>query len=379
MVTKRIYLDSNATTFLDPRVLQVMIQELEEESGNPSSTHFHGQKSRQKIDNSRRLIAHYLQVKPHEIFFTSGGTEGANWLIQGFLQQHHQGHIITSNVEHACVYQTLQAMEKKGVEVSFLPTGKWGAIHPQAVQDAIRPSTKCIILMAANNETGVKTDITTIAEIAQRHGIPLIVDGVALLGKEPCIIPAGVSAMFFSGHKIHAPKGIGFVFCRSSFKLAPLMLGGSQELGKRAGSENLSGIVGLAKAIEILDQGQDVFTAQMQARRDQLEQGILNQIPNVIVNGEGPRIVNTSNLSFLGVDGESLLISLDMEGISVSHGSACSSGALEPSRILLNMGIPLAQARSAIRFSVSRMTTEEEIDSCLMILKRLLDRFRGKM
>lgn len=373
----RIYLDHNASTPIDPRVLQVIVEELREEIGNPSSVHFHGQKCRQRLDQSRQVLARFLKVKSHEIIFTSGGTEGANLLLRGLFDEKTAGHLITSSAEHSCIYQTALDLEKKGVDVTFLDPGLWGAVKPDAIRAAIRPTTRGIALMAVNNETGVKTDIEAIAAIAQEAGIPFIVDGVALLGKETFSIPLGVSAMFFSGHKLHAPKGVGFMFCRQTFKLHPILVGGNQEFNRRAGTENLSGIVGLAKAVEILAKEQEEVSLHMKKMRDRLEQGLMQALPDVVVNGQGPRTVNVSNLSFLGVDGESLLISLDMEGISVSHGSACSSGALEPSRILLKMGISSSQARSSLRFSVSRFTTEQEIDKTIEITIRLVKRMRA--
>ncbi len=374
---QRIYLDHNSSTPIDKRVLQAVIQEIEEGIGNPSSIHSHGRKRHQKLEQCRQILAQFLKVKPQEIIFTSGGTEGANFLLHGILHGNDKGHLITSNGEHSCVYQIAKELEKRGCEVSFLETGLWGAIHPEAVKAAIRPSTRLISLMAVNNETGVKTDIEAIALIAQEARIPFIVDGVALLGKEAFTIPLGVSAMFFSGHKWHAPKGVGFVFCRSFLKIMPLLQGGSQEFNRRAGTENLPGIAGLAAAIEILNKELKEGSEHMQRMRDRLEEGLVTRLEHVVVNGQGPRIVNTSNLSFLGVDGESLLMSLDMEGISVSHGSACSSGAIEPSRILLNMGVSYAQACCAIRFSISRFTTEQEIDSCLETVVRNVTRLRN--
>lgn len=365
---QRIYLDHNATTPIDQHVLKILISELSNNEGNPSSIHFHGKKTQLLLEKSRETVARYLNIKTQELIFTSGGTEGANLLLQGFFGESSEGHIITSNVEHSCVDQTVKRLEKRGCEVSFLPAGIWGAVTPEAVRRAIRPNTKLITLMAVNNETGVKTDIASIAAIAKEAHIPFIVDGVALLGKEAFSIPAGVSAMFFSGHKIHAPSGIGAVFCRQSLRLTPLFLGGSQEFNRRAGTENLSGIVAFAAAVDLLNSHQETYSAHMSRIRDRLEEGLKSQLKDIIINGEGPRVVNTSNISFLGVDGESLLIALDMEGLSVSHGSACASGALEPSRILLNMGIPLTQARSALRLSVSRFTTEKEIDRSIEII-----------
>lgn len=372
-----IYLDYNASTPLDPRVLEVLIKELEEEQGNPSSVHFYGKQCHHKLEQSRQLIARFFKVKPHEVIFTSGGTEGAALLIQGVIFRNPTGHIISSGTEHSCVYQTLRELSKRGSQVTFLPTGEWGAVHPEAVEKSIGPQTCLITLMAVNNETGVKTDIEAIAAIAQKARIPFIIDGVAWLGKETIQLPAGVSAAFFSGHKIHAPKGIGFCICRSSLKLSPLFWGGNQEFNRRAGTENLPGIIALAEAIALLEQKQDEFIQHMRQMRDLLENELLQRLPNVVVNGKGPRICNTSNLTFLGLDGETLLINFDLEGVSASHGSACVSGALEPSRILLEMGIPLTQAQSSLRFSVGRSTTEEEIRQAVAIIVRTVERMQA--
>lgn len=371
---RRIYLDHNASTPLDPSVLQAITHELEQELGNPSSVHYFGKQCKSKLEQSREAIASYLNIKPYELIFTSGGTEGANLLLRGFLSQHGPGHIITSNAEHSAVYNTLKKMEKSGTSVTYLHAGLYGAATPEQVKQAITPKTMLITLMAVNNETGVKTDVEAIAAIAHEAGIPFIVDGVALLGKEPFTIPAGVSAMFFSAHKLHGPKGIGAVFSRSSCRVDPMITGGNQEYGRRGGTENLAGIVGFAKAIELLT-NQDLFTAHIRTLRDKLENELKFRLGDiVVVNGEGPRVCNTSNISFSGVDGESLLLELDMAGIAVSHGSACASGAIEPSRILLNMGIPLERARSALRFSVSRMTTAEEVDAVVEAVVKIIQR-----
>ena len=372
-----IYLDHNASTPIDPIVLKAMFQEMEQEEGNPSSVHSHGRRCRQILEHARETLARFLNVKSQELLFTSGGTEGANLLIQGFMNQNPSCHVITSNAEHSCVYNTLKRLSQKTGAISFLPTHLWGAVQPDAVLNAIQPNTGLIVLMAVNNETGIKTDISAIAAIALEKRIPFIVDGVALLGKEPFSIPPGVTAMFFSGHKLHGPKGVGFVFCRQSFKFPSFMCGGSQEFNRRPGTENLPGIVGLSAAVTLLEIGQKQFTDHMKNMCDRLETGLKSNLNDIIVNGEGPRVANTLNVSFPGIDGESLLMALDLEKISVSHGSACSSGSIEPSRILLNMGIPLIQARSAIRFSVSRKTTPEEIDRCVESLMQIVKRMQA--
>jgi cysteine desulfurase len=230
--------------------------------------------------------------------------------------------------------------------------------------------------MAVNNETGVKTDIEAIAAIAQEHKIPFFVDAVALMGKEEFRIPTGVSAMAFSGHKFHAPKGIGFLMVRSSLKLAPLLIGGDQEYGKRAGTENLSGITGMATAIEILRTELPSASKRMEELRNKFEHELMQRLPDVSINGQGPRVVNTSNLAFQGVEGETLLTALDLAGIAVSHGSACASGALEPSRILLNMGCSKEVAASSIRFSLSRFTTQQEIEFCIEAIVKVVLKLR---
>lgn len=252
MSLKKIYLDNNATTAMDPRVLEVVVKDLQETVGNPSSIHSFGQQARQKLAKARQTIAAAIGVKPQEIVFTSGGSEGANYILRGLLTPQTPGHILTSSVEHSCIYKTVQYLETLGAKATFLHPGALGAITPEAVKQALNPSTKLIALTAVNNETGVKTDVEAIAALAAEVKVPFLVDGVALLGKEPFTIPPGVSAMIFSGHKIHAPKGIGFVFVRSSLKLQPLLIGGEQESGRRAGSENLSGIAGLAEAVRLL-------------------------------------------------------------------------------------------------------------------------------
>lgn len=370
---QRIYLDFNAGTPVDPRLSKILINELNNEVGNPSSSHYFGRQARQKLDQSRENIAHFFSVKTNEIIFTSGGTEGASLLIRGLMLTKPNGHIISTAVEHAATYHTLLDLQKQKNPVTFLPVGARGAVQPEEVEKAITPQTRLITLMAVNNETGVMTDIEAIATIAHAHRIPFIVDAVAWLGKEKVSLYPGISALFFSGHKIHAPKGIGFCICRSTLKLCPLFLGGEQEYNRRAGTENLPGIIALSEAIKLL-KNEDEMIAHMRSMRDLLEKELLSRLPNVTVNGSGPRICNTSNLAFQGCDGEALLIELDLEGIAVSHGSACASGALEPSRVLLKMGISLSQARSSLRFSVGRTTTEDEIYRVVNSLTRIVKR-----
>ncbi|KAF3362995.1 Cysteine desulfurase IscS [Chlamydiales bacterium STE3] len=369
---EKIYLDNNATTFLDPAVKEALTRLLEKPLGNPSSLHTFGQEARSLIEGYRRKVANYFAVRPHEIIFTSSGSESMNFLIKGYLEGLQSGHVITSNIEHSCVKKALVEHEKRGLQVTYLPTGLHGAIDPQKLKEAILPETRLIVLMAANNETGVKNDINQVADIARKASIPFVVDGVALLGKEPIAIPEGVVGMGFSGHKIHALPGVGVAFVKLRSKPKPLIYG-NQEYGLRGGTENLTGIASFAQAIDLLDSDKMV---SMAALRDRFENEIMERILDVRRNGLGPRISNTSNLSFAGVDGESFLIALDQEGIAASHGSACSAGALEPSPVLLNMGIPLGVVHSSIRFSLSRFTTEEEISRAVEVIERLVFKFR---
>lgn len=243
--------------------------------------------------------------------------------------------------------------------------------------NCLSPNTQAIILSAVNSETGVKHDLEAIAALSLEHKVPFIVDGIALIGKENFQIPKGVSAIGFSGHKFHAPKGVGFAFIRSDLRLEPYLTGGDQEYGKRGGTENLPGIIGLAQAVSLLGIELPGASERMKNLRDHLQSELCHQLDPVIVNGQGPRVVNTCNLSFPGIEGEDLLMALDLAGIAVSHGSACSSGSLEPSRVLTNMGIPTQEARSAIRFSLSRYTTKEEIDLCIASVVNIVSKLRS--
>lgn len=365
---KRIYLDNNATTTLDERVVEAMIEELQRGPANPSSIHHFGREAKNRLNQARRAISDYLQVKPGELFFSSSGTESINTILR--TVQH--GHIITSDIEHSAIYKTVQILEQKGSSATYLSTGLWGAVQPEEVKKAIRSDTQLIILSAVNSETGVKNPIKEIALIAKEANIPFVVDAVCLLGKEPFKIYDGISALTFSAHKLHGPKGVGLAWIHPRFKFEPLLTGGDQEFSKRAGTENLFGIIGFAKAIELLNVELPKATIRMEYLRNRFETGLKKHLPNLQINGEGPRVANTSNLSFPGVDGEALLMKLDISGIAASHGSACSSGALEPSRVLRNMGLSQDRASSAIRFSLSRMTTEEEIDEAIQTITSIV-------
>jgi cysteine desulfurase len=361
----RIYLDNNSTTALDPRVFRAMVGELSGPPGNPSSVHWFGQQAKNRLMDARQLAASFFKAKPDEITFTSGGTESLNLMLRG-LKPH--GHLITTPIEHSAMYRTIQSLEAQGLAVTYIPVGSWGAPLPEQIESAIRPDTRAIALSASNGETGVRIDLPAIAANAEKRGIPLLLDCVAFVGKEALPNHPGISAIALSGHKFHAPKGVGLLFHRSSLKLTPLITGGNQEYQLRAGTENLSSILGLAEALRILEEGQTEIAAALSDLRLHFENGLKRSIDSLAIHGEGPRISNTSNIAFLGVDGETLLMQLDLAGIAASHGSACSSGALEPSRVLTQMGIDKKTARSSLRFSVGRMNTREEIDRALDII-----------
>ncbi|MDJ0652125.1 MAG: cysteine desulfurase family protein [Simkaniaceae bacterium] len=365
---KTIYLDNNATTPLDPDVLAAMIKELSASPNNPSSSHYFGQRARKTLGRCRHIIAKFLNVKLDEILFTSGGTEGMNFLIRGALSDL-SCHVIASPIDHACVFNTLEELKQKGTAVTYLPIDFYGAPKVEDLQRAIRPNTRLIVLSAVNSETGIKLDMEAIAEVAKRTNVPLILDGVALLGKESFSIPEGVAAMAFSAHKFHGPPGVGFVFVRSGLKLSPLLTGGGQEKTLRSGTQNLPGIVGMTKALETINK--DEGFAYVRSLRDQFEKQLESQVFDVEVNGKGPRISNTSNLYFPRIDGETLSIYLDMHHVAASRTSACASGAVELSRTLINMGYREERASSSIRFSFSRMNTPEDIQRTTHLIKSL--------
>lgn len=366
---KRIYLDNNATTPLDSDVKAALVLALET-FGNASSLHEEGRQAKAVLNNSRASIAKKLGVKSSEIVFTSGGTESINTLLMGVLKDNFQGHVISSTTEHACVLETLKHLESLGMTVTYLNPAFYGAVTSQQVREALRPNTRLITLMAANNETGIITPIQEIAAIASERNIPFIVDGVCAFGKMCFAVSDGVTGISFSAHKFHAPKGVGFFYLRAKTPYTPFLLGGEQEQGRRGGTVAVPLIAAMAKAVELLTPEQIVKMTEL---RDLFEKLLMSQLPDVHVNGEGPRICNTSNLYFQGVEGEMLLQKLDLSGIACSHGSACSSGALEPSKTLLGMGYSKERAGSSVRFSFSRMNTVEEVH---VAVERIMDSLR---
>ncbi|NGX61836.1 MAG: Cysteine desulfurase IscS [Chlamydiae bacterium] len=368
-----IYLDNNATTFLDPQVAETLEAFLQNPLGNPSSIHRVGQRAKGVLFASLGQVAAHFGVSPRELVFTSGATEGLNTLIRSLPQN---GHLITSSLEHVAI---LEAAKQFQGSVTFLdPLEGRGAITKEQVERAIQSSTSLILLSSTNNETGIETDIEAIGEIALQNQIPFAVDAVATLGKKPFKLPPGVGAACFSGHKIHAPQGIGVVVVRKGFPWHPLILGGPQQGEKRGGTENLLGIVGFAKALELAHDHLARAPQQMEELRNLLEEGLLKNLPDLVIHGkEERRIGNISNIGFVGVEGETLLMQLDLKGICVSHGSACSSGTMATSRVLQNMGMPGSVARSSLRFSLSRFTTLEEIEATISEVTTLVTSLRS--
>lgn len=365
-----IYLDNSATTALDPQVLKAMLPDLEGVPYNPSSYHQLGRKAYAMLSRAREKIASFFSVLPEEIIFTSSASEAINLVMRSLVTKN--SHLITSDLEHSAVYNTALDLEKNKVaEVTFLSPKKDGAVQAEDLEKALRPNTSLIVLSAANGETGTLSDLEKLACVAEKHKIPFLVDGVALLGKKRFTIPKGVSTMAFSAHKMHGPKGIGFLIFKKEIPISPLITGGPQENMKRAGTENLSGILGLAKALELSFDNLDAKVQKMKTLRNLFEQELLqankNKAGQIKINGGKERICNVSNLSFDNVVAEELLILLDQKGIAASHGSACSSKSLVVSQVLSNM-YDKKRAKSSIRFSLSHLTTETEIKQAVKII-----------
>lgn len=374
---RRIYLDNNATTPVLPDVFEAMRPYFTDRFGNASSIHHHGQDTRAAVESARESVAALLGSGAPEIVFTSGGTEADNLAISGVV--HAGDHIITSGIEHHAVLHACKALEEIGCEVTVLPADARSLVDPAEVRRALRPHTKLISIMMANNETGVLQPVEEIGNIAAEAGVLFHTDAVQAAAKVPIAVQhIGCHLLSISGHKIHAPQGIGALYVRKGTPLRPLLRGGRHERSRRAGTENVPGIVGLGTAAQIakeaFDRGDDKKLAAM---RDRLEQGILAQVDDAAVNGEGARRVpNTSNIRFDGIEGESLVIALDLKGLAVSTGAACSSGAIEPSHVLVAMGLRPDQAHASIRFSLGKQTTDEDIDLALSLVPETVARLR---
>lgn len=373
-----IYLDANATTPILPEVLDAMRPFWEQQGfGNASSIHRYGQRTRSAIDHAREQIASFLHCRASEVIFTSGGTESDNMALFGALSA--GDHLITTAIEHHAILHAAEELEKRGVKVTFLAPTAHGAISAEAVRAALQPNTKLISVMFANNETGVQNPIAEIAQIAHAAGALLHCDAVQGAGKTVLDLTAlGCDMLSISGHKMHAPQGIGVLFLRKGVQLRPLLYGGAHERQRRAGTENVPGIVGLGCAASMAERFLKASgEAQIAALRNRLETA-LSQIPETQVMGlEEPRVCNTLNLRIHSIDADALVIALDLKGVAVSAGSACQSGSTEPSHVLLAMGLTEQEARSCVRLSLSRLTTEAEIEAAIPIITATVERLRS--
>ncbi len=377
---QRIYLDNAATTATRPEVLEAMLPYFGEVYGNPSSIHAFGRKAHQAVEMARKQVAAAIGAQPREIYFTAGGSESDNWAIQAICQANVKKgkHIITTAIEHHAVLHTCDYMEKQGYEVTYLPVDTDGLVSAQAVKDAIRPDTVLITIMAANNEIGTIQPIAEIGTIAKEAGILFHTDAVQAIGSIPVNVDAWqVDMLSMSAHKFHGPKGVGVLYARQGTRMQNLLYGGAQERGLRAGTENLPAIVGMGKAIELATAELGEHASKMMALRDRLIQGILKAIPEVRLNGHATtRLPGNVNVSVRYVEGEALLIRLDLAGIAASSGSACTSGSLDPSHVLLAIGLPHEIAHGSLRLSLGRNSTDADVDAVLEKLPPIVENLR---
>jgi cysteine desulfurase len=377
-VTRRVYLDNNATTPVLPEVFEAMRPYFGERFGNASSIHGFGQDARSAVERSRESVAALLGCRASEIVFTSGGTESDNLAIAGLVKP--GDHIITSTVEHHAVLFACKHAQETGIEVTYLPVDGRGLVDPDDVRRAIRPNTKLISIMMANNETGVIQPVEEVGKIAAEAGVLFHTDAVQAVGKIPVDVNRiGCHALSLSGHKFHAPQGVGALYVRKGARIQPLFHGGRHERSRRAGTENVPGIVSLGKAAELAKQGfTEGANTKMAALRDELERRMLNAVEEAGVNGEGAsRVPNTSNIYFHHIEGEAMVIALDLKGLAISTGAACASGAIEPSHVLTAMGMRGDRARGSIRFSLGKQNSAEDIVFALTLVPAVVERLRA--
>jgi len=374
---RRVYLDNNATTPVLPEVLEAMQPYFAEHFGNASSIHHHGQETRAAVERARESVAALLGCRASEIVFTSGGTEGDNLAISGLTLAN--DHVISSTIEHHAVLNSCKHLEAMGCEVTYVPVDGRGLVDPDDVRRAVRPNTKLVTIMMANNATGVLQPVEEIGKIAAEADVYFHTDAVQAAGKVPIDVKRlGCDLLSISGHKLHAPQGVGALYVRKGTILQPLFYGGSHERSRRAGTENVPGIIGLGKAADIareaLERGD---LARMSAMRDRIEQTILSQVEATGINGAGaPRVPNTTNIHFDYIEGEALVIALDLKGLAVSTGAACSSGAIEPSHVLTAMGLPPEIARASLRFSLGKQNTADDVQFALDLVPQTVARLR---
>jgi cysteine desulfurase len=379
---QRIYLDHNATTPVDPAVLEAMLPYFSGDFGNASSIHTFGQRARAAVETAREQVATLLGARPQEIVFTSGGTESDNHaifgIVQPLLESQPAAHVITTAIEHEAVLNTCQALEKRSVGVTYLAVSRDGLIDLEDLRKAVRPETALITVMHANNELGTVQPLAEIGRIAAEHDIYFHTDAVQSAGKIPVDVKAcQLDLLSLSGHKIYAPKGVGAIYIKGGTRLRQLLYGGHHQRGLRPGTENVAGVVGLGKAAELARVALAEDTARISNLRDRLETDLLARVPDARANAVGaPRTPNTSNFTFRGIEGEALIIALDLKGVGCSTGAACSSGAVEPSHVLTAIGLSTAEARASIRFSLGRHTSAAEIDAALEIVPTAVAQLR---
>jgi cysteine desulfurase len=386
----RVYLDYNATTPVEPQVLDAMLPYFSADFANASSIHTPGQRARAAVETARDQVAALIGARPQEIIFTSGGTESDNHAIFGVLSPSFTSltsstsstslpHIITSTIEHEAVLNACQALEQQGINVTFLSVDREGLVDLESLRRAIRPETVLITVMHANNELGTVQPLEEIGRIAKEHKVYFHTDAVQSAGKIPIDVnELHVDLLSLSGHKLYAPKGVGALYVRTGTRLRQLLYGGHHQRGFRPGTENVAGIVGLGKAAEIARNSLASDALRMSTLRDRLERGLLERVPHVHVNGGlAPRTPNTTNIIFAGIEGEALVIALDLRGLACSVGAACSSGAVEPSHVLTAIGLSQEEAKSSLRFSLGRHTTESEIDFALEIIPAAVTQLRA--
>jgi cysteine desulfurase len=380
-MSRRVYLDHNASTPVHPEVVAEMLPYFGEMFGNPSSVHGFGREARDAVDAARDRVAGFLRARPDEIVFTSGGTESDNFGVKGLAWAAGRGHVITSKIEHHAVLRTCQALEAQGFTVTYLPVDGYGMIDPDDVRRAVRPDTIAISLMHANSEVGTIQPARAIGAIAREHGVPFHVDAVQTFGKVEIDVDAfNIDLLSFSGHKIYGPKGVAGLYIRKGTRVVSVQHGGEHERRRRAGTENVPGIVGLGKAVEIRRRDMKEEATRLSALRDRLWDGVRARVPDVRLNGHPTeRVPGTANIAYKHVESESIVLGLDLKGIAVSAGSACTAGSVEPSYVLVAMGVPIEWAMGAVRSSLGRSTTAEDIDYVIESVEPIVRKLRAAM
>jgi len=378
----RIYFDYNATTPLAPAVLDAVVTATRDQFGNASSVHHFGQRAKAGLDEARSAVAALIGADPSEIVYTSGGTESDNFAIRGAaeaLEPTGRRHLVASAIEHEAVLNTFKALARRGWTTSLVPVDQTGIVDPERLRGLVTKDTALVSVMHANNEIGTIQPVAELAAIAHEQGALMHTDAVQSVGKIPVDVRAmGIDLLTLSAHKFNGPKGAGALWIKRGTRMLPILTGGKHERSRRAGTENVPAIVGMGVAAQLATAKRDTEASRVAALRDRLEDGILRAVPGSIVNGaRSPRVPNTSNISFDRVEAESLLIALDLEGIAVSTGSACSSGTLEPSHVLRAMGLSSHRTQNSLRFSLGLFSTEEEVDQVIAVLPGLVEKLRN--